>query len=154
MVGTLSAYATLHKSWQVLSLSVLSGNYFHGFSSFTHIMCVMIMKQPYASCSRKRAVFLVWTLNLAALMLIKPGLKLRGSAVLADQCIHAVYLYAWSFACCFFLVVLIFFIFPSFNHKRWTRMNVWLCFLLKTLLPWGIMESIANPAFTDAMFLH
>ena len=59
MVGTLSAYATLHKSWQVLSLSVLSGNYFHGFSSFTHIMCVMIMKQPYASCSRKRAVFLV-----------------------------------------------------------------------------------------------
>lgn len=45
------------------------------------------------------------------------------------------------------------FIFFIFYHKRWTRINVWL-FLLKTFLPWEITEAIANPAFTDAVFLH
>ena len=39
MVGTLSAYATPHKSWQVLSLSVLSGNYFHYFFLYIYHMC-------------------------------------------------------------------------------------------------------------------
>lgn len=96
---------------------------FTGFFSFTYITCVVTMKQPYASYFRKRAVFLVWTPNLAALMFIKPGLRIRGSAVTAHWCIHAFYLYAWSFAHCFFLIVLIVFIFPSFNHKRWTGMN-------------------------------
>lgn len=32
-------------------------------------------------------------------------------------------------------------------------MNVWL-FLLKTLLPQEITQAVANPAFTDAVFLH
>lgn len=125
--------------------------------SFMYIICVKAMIQLYASYSRNRAVFSAWTPKLPALMLIKPGLMLRVSDVSASGWIHAIYLYAWSFACCIFLVVLILlfiylfsFIFSSFYHKRWTRMNVWL-FLLKTLLPWEITEAIAEPAFTDAV---
>lgn len=78
--------------------------------SFMYIMCVIVMKKLYAFSSRKRAVFLVWTLNLPALMLIKPGLMLQASAVSAWRWIQAIYFYSRSFACCIFLVVLLFFI--------------------------------------------
>lgn len=53
----------------------------------------------------------------------------------------------------FYLFFLVLFFLSSLYHKRWTKMNAWL-FLLKTLLPWEITEAIANPAFTDAVFLH
>lgn len=136
------------------------------------ISCDKVMKQLCVSYSKKRAVLLAWTPNLPALILIKPGLMLLASVVSCE--------FQWVvlgnislfmvFPCCIFLVVLFFsfilffpfifiylffflFVFSSFYHKRWTRMNVWL-FLLITLLPWEITEAIANPAFTDAVFLH
>lgn len=81
--GTLSVYANFHKSWQILSLSVLCGNYFHQFFFYLYYMCHYYEIALWILLQEKSCA-----LGLAPkLCHVFVGWKLRVFAVIAYECI-------------------------------------------------------------------